>query len=279
MFSCVNRSSFDSKKSQKIDKQLKGEKRRQEDIIKLLLLGPGDAGKSTFLKQLNILHSEGITDSSKANYVKILRDNCLNSMQLLLKCKHPNFKIPSELQPDSNMVLNATDLDNVVDNIEKLSNSQFISDVYHSRGFYKIHIPCVSEYYWNNARRFSSDNFLPTNEDIIKGRVKTSGVQTLDFMKEGVKFTVVDVGGQRAERRKWLHCFDNVTAIIYLTALDDYDMFLEEDDDLSRFDESLSLWSEVTSSQYFKPKSWILFLNKHDSLKKKNCTNLITLLL
>jgi len=80
----------------------------------------------------------------------------------------------------------------------------------------------------------------------------------------------VDVAGQRSERRKWLHCFDNVTAIIYLTAIDEYDSFLEEDDNISRLNESLSLWSEVTGSQYFKPHAWILFLNKSDSLKKKD---------
>jgi len=111
--------------------------------------------------------------------------------------------------------------------------------------------------------------FLPSKDDIINARIKTSGIQTLDFIIEGIKFTVVDVGGQRSERRKWLHCFDDVTAIIFLTAIDEYDMVLEEDDDLSRLNESLSLWSEVTGSQYFNPQTWILFLNKHDSLKKK----------
>jgi len=234
-----------------------------------LLLGPGDAGKTTFLKQLNILHSEGITDTSKASFIIVLRENCLQSMQILLRCKHPKFSIPKELQTNSELVLNSTDLKSVVDSIEIISKTEWISEVFNDRGNYKIHIPCVSQYYWSNAKRFGEDDFMPTKEDVINARIKTSGIQTLDFTIEGFNFSVVDVGGQRSERRKWLHCFDNVTAIIFLTALDEYDMFLEEDDDLSRFDESLSLWSEVTGSQFFKPKTWILFLNKYDSLKKK----------
>ena len=35
-------------------------------------------------------------------------------------------------------------------------------------------------------------------------------------------FLVVDVGGQRSERRKWIHCFDDVRAIIFLEGLAGY---------------------------------------------------------
>ena len=38
-----------------------------------------------------------------------------------------------------------------------------------------------------------------------------------------------DVGGQRSERKKWIHCFDNVHALIYITAVSEYDEFLIED--------------------------------------------------
>lgn len=41
---------------------------------------------------------------------------------------------------------------------------------------------------------------------------------------------MVDVGGQRSERRKWIHCFENVTSIIFLVALSEYDQVLVECD-------------------------------------------------
>lgn len=41
---------------------------------------------------------------------------------------------------------------------------------------------------------------------------------------------MVDVGGQRSERRKWIHCFENVTSIMFLAALSEYDQFLVESD-------------------------------------------------
>ena len=43
-------------------------------------------------------------------------------------------------------------------------------------------------------------------------------------------FRMVDVGGQRSERRKWIHCFENVTSIMFLVALSEYDQVLVESD-------------------------------------------------
>ena len=43
-------------------------------------------------------------------------------------------------------------------------------------------------------------------------------------------FRMVDVGGQRSERRKWIHCFENVTSIMFLAALSEYDQVLVESD-------------------------------------------------
>jgi hypothetical protein len=39
---------------------------------------------------------------------------------------------------------------------------------------------------------------------------------------------MVDVGGQRSERRKWIHCFESVTTVIFLVALSEYDQVLFE---------------------------------------------------
>lgn len=52
---------------------------------------------------------------------------------------------------------------------------------------------------------------------------------------------MVDVGGQRSERRKWIHCFENVTSIIFLVALSEYDQILfESENEVSLFFKFLS---------------------------------------
>jgi hypothetical protein len=85
-----------------------------------------------------------------------------------------------------------------------------------------------------------------------------------------------DVGGQRNERRKWIHCFDNVTAVIFVTAISEYDQVLYEDENTNRMDEALVLFEQICNHPSFKKTSMILFLNKRDlfemKLKKKNMT-------
>ncbi|ETN77245.1 g-protein alpha subunit [Necator americanus] len=80
---------------------------------------------------------------------------------------------------------------------------------------------------------------------------------------------VFDVGGQRSERRKWIHCFDNVNAVIYVAAISEYDQVLREDNKTNRLKEALLLFDGVVNNQYFKDVSVILFLNKKDLFAEK----------
>ena len=96
---------------------------------------------------------------------------------------------------------------------------------------------------------------------------------------------MVDVGGQRSERRKWIHCFESVTSIIFVTSLSEYDQVLLEeknqvrkwiqitisptDGSQNRMAESLVLFESVINSRWFLCTSIILFLNKIDIFKNK----------
>jgi len=79
-----------------------------------------------------------------------------------------------------------------------------------------------------------------------------------------------DVGGQRDERRKWIQCFNDVTAIIFVTACSSYNMVLREDPSQNRLRESLDLFKSIWNNRWLRTISVILFLNKqvsHSSLK------------
>jgi len=47
--------------------------------------------------------------------------------------------------------------------------------------------------------------------------------------------SMFDVGGQRSERKKWIHCFENVTSIIFCVALSEYDQVLLEESNQVRY--------------------------------------------
>jgi GTPase SAR1 family protein len=255
------------KKAKQIEEELKKARRDGEAKVKLLLLGTGDSGKSTFLKQMKLLHKDGFSTREIIQFQLVLQENLLTSIQRILVNDQVN--VPRKLKEHKKNVLEATSLATCVESIQILWEDNSIKSAYENRSELCIQIPSTSDYFFTHAKRIAAEDFQPTPEDIFRAKLKTTGISELTFNTEGVEITIVDVGGQRSERRKWLHCFDDVTSVIYLAALDEYNMRLEEDNETNRLDESLRLFGEMTASQFFIPASWILFLNKSDIFKDK----------
>lgn len=84
--------------------------------------------------------------------------------------------------------------------------------------------------YFNAIERMADPNYLPTDQDILRSRVKTTGITETMFRVGELTYRLFDVGGQRSERKKWIHCFENVTALVFLVSLSEYDQMLYEDE-------------------------------------------------
>ena len=90
-------------------------------------------------------------------------------------------------------------------------------------------------YYFNMIDRMASPNYMPTDQDILRSRVKTTGITETTFKVGELTYKLFDVGGQRSERKKWIHCFENVTALVFLVSLSEYDQMLYEDESVVSF--------------------------------------------
>ena len=123
--------------------------------------------------------------------------------------------------------------------------------------------------YLDDVDRITTPNYLPTLQDILRVRVPTTGIIEYPFDLDSIIFRMVDVGGQRSERRKWIHCFENVTSIMFLVALSEYDQVLVESDNENRMEESKALFRTIITYPWFQNSSVILFLNKKDLLEEK----------
>ena len=99
--------------------------------------------------------------------------------------------------------------------------------------------------------------------------MKTTGIIETQFNFKGLHFKMFDVGGQRSERKKWIHCFEGVTAIIFCVALSGYDLVLAEDEEMNRMMESMKLFDSICNNKWFVETSIILFLNKKDLFEEK----------
>lgn len=84
--------------------------------------------------------------------------------------------------------------------------------------------------YFDSIDRISDPRYTPSDQDVLRSRVKTTGITETTFIIGDLTYRMFDVGGQRSERKKWIHCFENVTAIIFLVAISEYDQVLIEDE-------------------------------------------------
>jgi len=258
--------------SQQIDQQIKNENKKLQHF-KLLLLGTGESGKSTFAKQMTLIHCTEFPKGFMESFISVLMDNALSGMLILLEFLEVlGHSFPNELRDDATLVLNASILtEEVARAITRIWKDPAVKNITNESGD-DAQIPggvFCANYYFTHAERFAKSDFMPKKEDILFARRKTTGVLETGFTVGTTNFTLVDVGGQRSERKKWLHCFGGVAAVLYLTAINEYDMYLEEDQQTNRLVESLKLWKSLTSSNYFKKTPFILFLNKSDIFQEK----------
>ncbi|KAI8596134.1 guanine nucleotide binding protein, alpha subunit, partial [Dissophora ornata] len=123
--------------------------------------------------------------------------------------------------------------------------------------------------FFDSVDRLYSADYMPDDQDILRCRVKSTGITETTFHLGLLTYRMFDVGGQRSERKKWIHCFEGVTAVLFLVAISGYDQCLVEDKDANQMEEALMLFDQVCNSQWFVETSMILFMNKTDIFRNK----------
>lgn len=126
-----------------------------------------------------------------------------------------------------------------------------------------------AQYFLDSMDRIRAPDWTPTEKDMFNMRIRTTGVLEASFTFGGQKFAVLDVGGQRNERRKWIRHFDNVDAVLFVVSIADFDMQLFEDRSINRFVETTTLWRTVLENQTFLQIPILLVLNKVDLFEEK----------
>lgn len=261
--------------NQEIEKQLRRDKQNARKELKLLLLGTGESGKSTFIKQMRIIHGAGYSDEDKRGFIKLVYQNIFMAMQSMIRAMDmlhisygdsPNIE-KAELVRSVDYETVTTFESPYVEAIRDLWKDNGIQECYDRRREYQL--TDSAKYYLEALDRIAAPDYLPTQQDILRVRVPTTGIIEYPFDLQEIRFRMVDVGGQRSERRKWIHCFENVTSIIFLVALSEYDQILFESDNENRMEESKALFRTIITYPWFQHSSVILFLNKKDLLEEK----------
>lgn len=265
----------DQKRNDEITSALRKEKARIDSEIKLLLLGAGESGKSTFAKQMKFLFMDGFNKEERDSYKGIIASNTVGSMRVLVAAS-ADMGIEIVEQKDaaerfmsetSGSQFSGALTPAIGRDIKLLWTDQAIRATYGRSAEFQLNDSAA--YYFDNIDRLVAADYVVSQEDVLRSRTKTTGIIETEFDVQGTHFRMVDVGGQRSERKKWMYCFQDVTAVVFCVALSEYDLKLYEDDTTNRMHESLKLFKEICNTKWFANTAMILFLNKKDLFADK----------
>lgn len=312
--------------SNAIDRTLMQKKKKDQKQMRLFLLGAGESGKSTVLKQMRLMHKHSFTDFERRQYTEVIWFDLIESMKLLvfnarklgipLDCDQPDLPLvkfkrivvrtkgiegcnPSEMSligdydvgytdqkhgfgdPEA-MLLLALENDKSVagETIPDYSRADVAEAIYmlwtRDTGIKRCYqrsnnfqLELSVTYYFDNVHKFMNPHYRSSDQDIIMGRIKTTGITESTFDIQNTTLKVLDAGGQRSERKKWIHCFQNIDAVLFVLAVLEYDQMLYEDGRVHRMNESFQLFEAICNSTWFQNTPFILFLNKVDLLEEK----------
>ncbi|KAH9977002.1 guanine nucleotide binding protein, alpha subunit [Russula compacta] len=135
----------------------------------------------------------------------------------------------------------------------------------------KIRMEEESGFFLDDIERIATRDYEPSDNDVIRARLRTLGVQEYRFWVEqaGHDWLMYDVGGARSSRAHWYPYFDDMDAIIFLAPISSFDERLREDRRVNRLEDTYMLWQTLCSLQMLAKTQIILFLNKCDLLEKK----------
>jgi len=260
--------------SHKIDELLRKERRELDHEVKLLLLGAGESGKSTVTKQMKIIHLKGFSEEEKLSYKDIIHSNVIMAMRAIITASDklglpiaPENREKAALFTTNEILFEQKVTPQICDAVKTLWKDKTIREV-HKRSN-QFQLIDSAEYFFEEIDRIVKEDFCPNTEDLLRARARTTGITEIEFDFSGVHWRMVDVGGQRNERKKWIHCFQDVTALIFCVAMSEYDLKLYEDERVNRMHESVTLFEEICNCQWFNDTSIILFLNKSDLFQEK----------
>ncbi|MED6271203.1 hypothetical protein CHARACLAT_017772, partial [Characodon lateralis] len=177
-----------------IEKQLRRDKKDSRRQFKLLLLGTGESGKSTFIKQMRIIHGRGYSDEDRRGFTRLIYENIFTAMQAMIQAMRTlqiSYKYEHN-EPNADLV-SGVDVESVqtltnpyVDALKSLWSDPGIQECYTRRREYQL--SDSTKYYLSDLARIADSAYLPTQQDILRVRVATTGITEYPFDLENVVF-------------------------------------------------------------------------------------------
>lgn len=245
--------------------------------IKVVLVGASQSGKTTLHKAMKNYWRGGFNLEERTEWVVLLRANTIQSIRYILE-EMESFKIPLQHEENGShaqyIFLHPTHfkpddkypegLEEVAIAVTQLWADAGVQEAFRRRQEYWL-MDNVS-YFANNAQQLFTRGYIPSQEDILRCRLRTIGITETRIDLGEVIVRLMDMGGVRSERKKWIHAFDNMDSVVFTVDTTSYCRRLIEDEEGNSMSESFCLWEAIANSRYFTEVNFFLMFTKVDLL-------------
>ncbi|KAF2858199.1 G-protein alpha subunit [Piedraia hortae CBS 480.64] len=225
---------------------------------------------------MRLIHTKGFSSSERKQWKVTIFQNLLAAFQMTLAAmdeqdlafENPDNKRAAALiASDPDISIDEAMPIDCLDAFKSLWDDSGVQTAIRKGNEYALHDNL--SYYFSDIDRLFAKDYSPTDQDILRTRLRTTGISETIFDLGNFTYRMFDVGGQRSERKKWIHVFDNVQVVLFLVAISGYDHVLLEDRNGNQMHEALMLFESISNSRYFAKAALILFLNKIDLFSEK----------
>ena len=252
--------------------------------LKICLIGCGGAGKSTIFRQCETLFGDGYSEKVLSNYTPFVQQSLVEKLKALFEF------VLNECSMDRKIVDKNTELKMKLF-LEKHKSEQFIGDKIldpqawvdilnndevkgilanlHQHPAINSSIGNCIEFYIEDYSRLTTINYTALETDYIKFQQKTTGIVQHKFTYKNTPFLLMDVGGQRNERKKWINALSVCNALVYVVSLSEFDEICMEDEKTNRLVEDFATFQEWSKNDLVKEKMVYLLFTNTDRFQKK----------
>eukprot|EP00301_Raphidiophrys_heterophryoidea_P011634 c17790_g1_i1.p1 GENE.c17790_g1_i1~~c17790_g1_i1.p1 ORF type:complete len:374 (-),score=91.18 c17790_g1_i1:277-1398(-) len=266
--------------------------------LKLLILGAAGAGKTTLFKQMKNIHhnsarpfetspqSNPCKKEDQAYFAQLIRSQCVQDFCSLVKEAKRLLLLTPEITKTVETLLgpfhSSQDNPQVAAQLLQNENTRTtLLAIWHSAPIQKAFVSLkrfraieYTQHFLDNLEEIGCASYHPTELDILLNYTPSKGsVQTSVSISPTLNCRLIDVGGRKSERRNWLTHFDNVDAVVFVAALNEFDHFVVAGDNetvhTNKLADSISLFEDIAQCPLLANSAMILVLGKRDVFDHK----------
>ena len=268
-------------------------------VVKVLLLGTSRAGKTTLYKQFKVIYDGGFSDEESRGYCDGVACSIFSLAGDTLIANDTGTMVDGEggieetpvaskvslVEEEDSGKLSSKDQRKIIDmktacfRNARTHNQDLLIRIFnefsgtHGQQLLSVYdkvnaqeSSCL-QYFIARIPDIIKPDYVPTSNDLLHMRIPTTGLAEIGFQFECTHFQVYDVGGERTERRKWIHYFEGINAVLFVVDISGYDIVTDEG--RNSLQESLEVFEEINQDRFLKGATMVLLFNKYDLFRKK----------